>query len=80
MHDLSFESSKECSLTGISKSYDRAKNDGRTKQAEKHSAPMSSEPCAQNGKFSLTVSKCLFATGLQFNRMTHLFEAFSAES
>jgi hypothetical protein len=39
-----------------------------------------SKRCAQNAKFLLTVGKYLFATGLQFNRMTHFFEAFGAES
>jgi len=34
MHDLSCESPKEC----FPKSYHRAKNDGSTNQAEKHSA------------------------------------------
>jgi hypothetical protein len=35
MHDLSGESPEEC----FPESYDRAKNDGSTNQAEKHSAP-----------------------------------------
>jgi hypothetical protein len=38
MHDLSSESPKECSLTEISESCDRAKNNGSAKQAEEHSA------------------------------------------
>jgi hypothetical protein len=94
LHDLSSESSKECSLTEFNESCNRAKNYGGTKQAERHSAPevfprychslvvacRDSKPCAQNGKFSPTVSKYLFATGLEFNRMTHFFEAFGAES
>jgi hypothetical protein len=37
LHDLSSESPKEFSLTGISESCDRAKNDGGANQAEKHS-------------------------------------------
>jgi hypothetical protein len=37
MHELSPESAKECSVTE-NESYDRAKNDGSTNQAEKHSA------------------------------------------
>jgi len=94
LHDLSSESSKECSPTEFNESCDRAKNYGGTKQAERHSAPevfprychflvvacRESKPCAQNGKFSPTVSKYLFATRLQLNWMTHLFEAFSVES
>jgi hypothetical protein len=94
LHDLSSECPKECSLTAFDESYDRAKNYGGTKQAESHSAHhvfprychflvvacRDSKPCAKNEEFSLTVSKYLVATALQFNRMTHLFEAFSAES
>jgi hypothetical protein len=38
MHDLSSESPKACSLTEISESHDRGKNDGGAKQAEEHSA------------------------------------------
>jgi hypothetical protein len=38
MHDLSSESPKACSLTEISESHDRGKNDGDAKQAEEHSA------------------------------------------
>ena len=37
MRDLSSQSPKECALTEISKSCDRAKNDGGANQAEKHS-------------------------------------------
>jgi hypothetical protein len=44
------------------------------------SLPKGSKRCAQNAKFLLTVGKYLFATGLQFNRMTHFFEALSTES
>jgi hypothetical protein len=84
VQDLSSECSKECSLTEFNESCDRAKNYGGTKQAERHSAPevfprychslvvacRDSKPCAQNGKFLPTVSKYLFATGLQLNGMT----------
>ena len=77
LHDLSSESSKECSLTEFNESCDRAKNYGGTKQAERHSAPevfprychslvvacRDSKPCAQNGKFSPTVSKYLLLPG-----------------
>jgi hypothetical protein len=38
LHDLSSECPKECSLTDTNESCDRAKNNGGTKQAEKHSA------------------------------------------
>ena len=38
LHDLSSASPREFSLTGISESCDRAKNDGGANQAEKHSA------------------------------------------
>ena len=38
MHDLSSESPKACSLTEISESRDRGKNDGGAKQSEEHSA------------------------------------------
>jgi len=37
MHDLSTESPEACSLTEISESHDRGKNDGGAKQAEEHS-------------------------------------------
>ena len=94
LHDLSSECPKECSLIEFSESCDHAQNYAGTKQAEKHSAhevfpkychslvvpDKDSKPCAQNGKFPLTVSKCLFATGLQFNGVTHFFEAFSVKS
>jgi hypothetical protein len=94
LHDLSSKSSKECSPAEINESCDGAKNYGGTKQAEKHSAHevfpkychslvvlyTGSKPFAETAKFSLTVSKYLFATGLQLNGMTHLFEAFSVES
>ena len=85
---------KECSLTDTNESCDCAKNDGAN-QTEKHSGARGipkiylsflvvptkgSKRCAQNAKFLLTVGKYLFATGLQFNRMTHFFEAFGAES
>jgi hypothetical protein len=84
----------ELAYSEFNESYDRAKHYGGTKQAEKHSAhevfpkywhslvvpDRGSKHCAQTAKFSLTVSKYRFATGLQSNRMTHFFEAFSAES
>jgi hypothetical protein len=38
LHDLSSESSKECSLTEFNESCDRAKCDGSNNQAEKRSA------------------------------------------
>jgi hypothetical protein len=38
MHDLSSESPKASSLTEISESRDRGKNDGDANQAEEHSA------------------------------------------
>ena len=39
LHDLSSESSKECSLTEFNESCDRAKNDSGANQAQKHSVP-----------------------------------------
>jgi hypothetical protein len=41
LHDLSSESSKECSLAEISESCDPAKNDRGSNQEKKHSAPTS---------------------------------------
>jgi hypothetical protein len=37
LQDFSSEAPKECSLTEISESYDRGKNDGDPDQADKHS-------------------------------------------
>ena len=41
LQDFSSESPKECSLTEISESYERAKNDGCAYQEKKHSAATS---------------------------------------
>jgi hypothetical protein len=63
----------------------KRKSIGRTRYSRNtcHSLVMpyrGSKPRAQAAKFSLIVSKYRFATGLQSNRMTYLFEGFSAES